>query len=146
MAGNSSLTRMGWIAAGVIILGGILYWQLRPWADDAERARLAGLRDQLAAFYETHPPVPGWRITAIDVAPPGIVVALEMPAKTADALQLRPAVYRLQAAGAICPEPGDPIYSQLGEFSLEIHPFADGKPVLVQADCRKVRQMAPVSP
>jgi len=139
VAGNGSRMRLGWIAVGVLaILGGFLYWQLKPWASEAEQSRLAALRDRLAAFYDANPPAPGWRILGIDVAPPGLVVSMEMPAKTADGLQLRGAVYRLEAAGAICPEPRDPIYAELGEFTIEIHPLANGKPVLVEADCRKV--------
>ncbi|MGE0667524.1 MAG: hypothetical protein AB7O49_13280 [Sphingomonadales bacterium] len=123
----------------VLALAGLLYWQLKPWASDAEKARLQGLRDQVAAFYETHPPIPDWRILSIEVAKPGIVVALDMPAESAELIERRGAVYRLQAAGAICPEPNHPIYQALGRFELEIHPQANGKPVLVEADCEKVR-------
>ncbi len=130
-------------AALVLSLGGIAYWQLKPWASEADKVRLAGVRDQLAAFYERYPPIPKWRIAAIEVTKPGIVVALDIPADSAALIQRRGAKYRLQAAGAICPEPGSPIYDALGRFKLEIHPQADGKPVLVEADCAKVRMPAP---
>ena len=129
------------LTAAVIVLSlaGILYWQFKPWASDAEKARLAGVRDHVAEFYQEYPPMPAWHIAAIDVARPGIVVALDMPAKSVALIQNRGAKYRLQAAGAICPEPGSPIYQELGRFRLEIHPQANGKPVLVAADCAKVR-------
>lgn len=142
VTGDSTRTRMGLGAAWVIaiaLLGAVLYWQFKPWASDEEKSRLADLRDQLTTFYQTHPPVPSWHILGIEVAPPGLVVSLDMPSSVAEGLQRRPAVYRLQAAGAICPEPNNPIYTRLGRFSMEIHPMADGKPVLVNADCRKVR-------
>lgn len=133
------------LVAAIIMLslGGIAYWQLKPWASEVEMARLAVVRDQLTAFYERYPPMPDWRITAIDVAKPGIVVALEMPPESAALIERRGAKYRLQAAGAICPEPGSPIYDALGRFKLKIHPRADGKPVLVDADCAKVRIPSP---
>ncbi len=132
---------MAWIgvAAMLAVLAGLAYWQLGPWASASDKARLAGLRDQLVAFYQTHPLAPGWRIIDIAVARPGLVVSLDMPARTAALIQQRAAVYRLEAAGAICPEPGHPIYRELGRFRIEIHPQADGKPVLVHADCHKVR-------
>jgi hypothetical protein len=139
--GNNKGARMAWIAVAIMagILAGLAYWQLKPWAGEAEKTRLAGLRDRLSAFYQTHPPMPGWRILSVAVAKPGIVVSLDIPARTAEQIQRRPAVYRLEAAGAICPEPGDPIYGELGRFHIEVHPEADGKPVLVNADCHKVR-------
>ena len=122
-----------------LIVAGLLYWQLEPWASNTEKARLEGLRVRVAGFYKTHPPSPEWHILSIEVARPGIVVSLDMPAKTAEALERRGAVYRLEAAGAICPEPDNSIYRDLGRFELVIRPQADGKPVLVEADCRKVR-------
>jgi hypothetical protein len=130
-----------WVALAVLVavIGGLLYWQFRPWASDEDKSRLAGLRDQLTSFYQTHPPIPEWHILDIDVGRPGIVVTLDIPARSAELIQRRAAVYRLQAAGAICPEPGNPIYAELGEFDIEIHPQANGKPVLVEADCRNVR-------
>lgn len=132
-----------WIALAALaaVLGGLLYWQFRPWASDEEKSRLAGLRDQLTSFYQTHPPIPAWHILGIAVDKPGIVVTLDIPAKSAEMMQRRPAVYRLQAAGAICPEPGNPIYDALGEFDIQIRPQANGKPVLVEADCRNVREV-----
>jgi hypothetical protein len=141
MAGSSLRMNGTWIALAIMVavLGGLLYWQLKPWASSADKIRLAGLRDQVAAFYDTHPPIPAWHITGIEVAKPGIVVSLDIPAATAEALQRRGALYRLEAAGAICPEPNNPIYGELGKFDIEIHPQADGKPVLVEAACRKVR-------
>ena len=141
MAGSTARMNGIWIVAAIFaaVVGGLLYWQLKPWASDADKARLAAVRDRIASFYQANPPIPEWRILGIEVAKPGIVVALDIPARSAELIQRRAAVYRLQAAGAICPERDSPIYDALGRFRLEIHPQADGKPVLVEADCANLR-------
>jgi hypothetical protein len=111
----------------------------RPWASEAELTTLKQLRDKLTASYEANPPIANWHITSIYVASPGLVVTLEMPADRVAITGLRPVMDRLETAGAICPDSTDPIYNDLGRFSIEIHPTVHGRPVLINADCRNVR-------
>jgi hypothetical protein len=146
VTGNNGRARMGWIAVGaglLMLLAGLTWWMARPWANQTEMATLNGLRDRLAAFYEANPPIANWHIQSILVAPPGLVVSLAMPADRVAVIERRPVVDRLATAGAICPEGTDPIYRDLGRFSIEIHPTARGNPVLVNADCRNVRDVKP---
>ena len=146
MAGNNGSARMGWIAAGaflLMVLAGLTWWLSRPWASQAEMATLQALRDRLAVFYQTSPPIANWHIRSIQVAPPGLVVSLGMPADRVAVIERRPVVDRLATAGAICPDSADPIYGDLGRFSIEIHPTVRGHPVLVNADCRIVRGVKP---
>ena len=146
MAGNDKRARTGLIVSGVVllvVLSGAVWWLSRPWANDAEMARLHGLRDRLAAFYQANPPIANWHIRAIQVAPPGLVVSLSLPADRVAVVELRPVVDRLVMAGALCPDSTDPIYRDLGRFSMEIHPTVRGHPVLINADCRNVRGIKP---
>lgn len=142
MTGGNARARTGWIVAIALLVlaaAGAAWWLSRPWASKAEQSHLAILRDHLAKSYREHPPVADWQVLGVKVASPGLVVSLSMPADEVAGAERLPAVNRLMTAGAICPDSSDPIYTELGRFSIEIHPVADGKPVLVNADCRNVR-------
>lgn len=123
----------------VAVAAGAAYWLTRPWASDEEMAGLQSLADDLADYYDDHPPVAGWRIASIAVEPPGIAIALDLPAERVKVMETLPAMNRLMIAGALCPERADPLYAALGRFSLEIRPRTEGKSVLQNADCRNVR-------
>jgi hypothetical protein len=136
-------SRRGIVAVAAIALvavaAGAVYWVTRPWASDEEMARLQTLADDLADYYDAHPPVAGWRIANIAVEPPGIAITLDLPAERVEVMETLPAMNRLMIAGALCPEQADPLYAAMGRFSLEIRPRSDGKAVLQNADCRNVR-------
>jgi uncharacterized membrane protein YcjF (UPF0283 family) len=135
--------RWGLAAAAVAVAAiAALAWVLvRPWASEAELAQLERTREQLRAYYDESPPVAGWRITAIEVAPPGLLVTLEIPATAVRVAETMPAITQLETAGALCPDARHPIYSRLERFSIEIRPQSEGQPVLVTADCRNVRKV-----
>jgi hypothetical protein len=129
------------VAVLVALIAAGMWWYEKPWAKAAEKEHLAEIRDALAADLETNPPAPGWKVLAVRVAPPGLVIDLEIPQANVNAAEQMPLGNRLMTAGAICPASSDPIYTELGRFDIEIHPQAGGEPALVKAGCRNVREI-----
>ncbi|MBI1180989.1 MAG: hypothetical protein GC201_10555 [Alphaproteobacteria bacterium] len=144
MTQEQSNSRVGWIVLGVVVVAvaaGAIWWFTKPWANQAEQAQLAQAKQYMQAYFDQTPPAPGWKVLDVKVAPPGLVVDVEMPEANVKAAEQMPVANRLMTAGALCPERTDPIYRKLGRFDLEFDPQADGKPVLTPAGCRNVRSI-----